>query len=120
MMALNENFGMDRESRDAPVNYLKECGERLERVRLALGYPKRPAFIRDLFGNQLEESEVARRRAQLEKWESGEVLARPWFVDHLKAVFNVTQDYVFSGDKRGLTFELRNAIDEIERKNRPR
>lgn len=117
MACAAQNFGMGNFAHDSPPDYIRQCGQRLEMARVALGYSNRSAFVRLLAGETVDEADLKRRLNQLEKWERGTALVRPWFVDRLKRIFGVTQDYIYSNDKSGLRSDLALKIEELEVKN---
>jgi hypothetical protein len=84
-----------------------DAGQRLRRLRIALGFPTQKLFAplvgldKDTFG----------------AYERGQNLVPQYIVTRLKRQFGVTHDYVYEGDHRGLPFELAmklTAMDEQE------
>lgn len=108
---------MDRRQRvrmapDRETDHKRQEGMRLRTLRLAMGYKKRPDFLRALYSKQNVDSEQDR----LEKWEAGINRIDDWFIRQLKDWCGVTHDYIRDGDRDGLPVKLYNAIVDYERK----
>lgn len=90
-MEKRHNVGMGKKrqkTRIGPDSYDLECGERLRKVREALGYNRIRAFA-----NATNVTEDA-----LSSWERGVNGIPPKYIQSLKSKFGVTHEYIFSGD----------------------
>jgi len=91
---------------DSESAHRREIGRRLRRTREALGYSKRPQFLRDLLGQQ----EVDYERDNLEKWESGVAEPATWFLRELRRQYGITSDWILLGEPERLPVDLYNKL----------
>ena len=107
-----------RMAQNGSLEYKAECGRRLIVAREALGYPKRAAFVRAVFGNA-DPEQFKRDEDNVRTWENGTALVPAEFVDrYLKKVFGISQDYIFSGDFSTMRPDLSLKIQHLEEEKR--
>lgn len=87
-------------STDPDRDYKRACGKRLRRARHALNYPNQATFA-DIMGVG---------QTNLSNWERGVSLVPPEFVKKLKRLFQISHDWIYSGDPSGLKQEIRDII----------
>lgn len=81
-------------------DYKRACGKRLRRARYALNYPNQAAFAEITGVGQ----------TSLSNWERGVSLVPPEYTKKLKRLFQITHDWIYSGDPSGLKQETRDII----------
>ena len=79
-----------------PSSYAHDCGDRLRKTRVALGFRVLRRFA--------ENTGVA--EDNLQKWEKGGVLVPPWYAVRLKELFGVSLDWIYAGDASKMAYDL--------------
>lgn len=78
--------------------YAIECGARLRRTRAALN----PRFrVRTRFADH-----TGIDANNLAKWEYGDALVPPYYVQRLRDLFGVNHDWIYGGDASSLRHDL--------------
>lgn len=85
---------------EIPSDYKRACGKRLRRARYALNYPNQATFA-ELTGVP---------QTRLSNYENGVSLVPPEYARKLKRLFQITTDWIYSGDPSGLKQEIRDII----------
>lgn len=87
----------------------RAIGARIRETRNALGYTKRPDFLRAIYpGASQVEIDVLRDR--LEQWERGAAYPDHDFIRAMKRWRGITFDWIDDDDMRGLPADVYNAI----------
>tara|TARA_X000001382_G_scaffold127275_1_gene114907 strand:+ start:733 stop:1083 length:351 start_codon:yes stop_codon:yes gene_type:complete len=87
-------------SQRRPPEFVKGAGERLKKVRLALG------FNQVQFGQKL-----GVKKSAYSQWESGTQLIDPLICAKLSETFSIPMDYIYTGNQLSLPDTIKNKID---------
>lgn len=86
-------------SQRRPPEFVKGAGERLKKVRLALGL------------NQAEMCEkLSTKASAYSQWERGVMLIDPLVCSNLSLKFSIPMDYIYNGKENGLPEEIAKKI----------
>jgi len=91
-----QHDGMAEKDTEEAKTHAKESGERLRRIRRALGVPKLRRFAEN---TGIDED-------NLSNWELGKALVPAWYIQRLKEIYGVSHDWIYGGDPARLPHDV--------------